>query len=723
MDDEPEPGARPQDDLRRRAEQELRARGEDDLSGLSEDELRERLRESRLREVERELSLVGAEDLEAELAHQQQLFRRLIDTVPVMIAVYDEPLKHFQFNRRLKDTLGWTAEDAKDPAFLERMYPDPGWRDIVVTAKDGTPIETSWANVRLTDRFRIGIGLDIRERKRREAELALLNARLAEHAARRSGELQNNIIQLEQESERRKRAEQSLRDRGRVLEAFFEHTQSPLVFLATDLRVVRANQAFASAMRVDREQLFGRDYFEACPGNLERAIFEEALETGRPQRGSAAAFAWPCREDGGPTFWNWRLVPLLEEDEAVSQLVLTLDDVTEETRTREELEAANAELSRLADQLRSLAMQLAEAEDQERRRLAEILHDDLQQLLTGARYQLGALAKQAEDREGLGPGLSRIEELVQDAAEKARSLSHELRPAVLEQVELGPALEWLASDMQEKHGLKVRVLVQRQQELQLAAGLRLFLYKAARELLFNVIKHSGGREARIVLRVTAEHVELRVRDDGMGFDPDALGAPGQEGAGFGLFGIRERLRLLGGSTTVESTPGRGTSVKLSVPLQTASAARRGGQAGEPAGPEEPARPEEEAGPIRVLLADDHAQAREGLIALLGEQPDIEIVGQASDGQRAAEMARQLVPDVILMDLSMPLLDGISATEVVKQERPEVRVIGLSLYGETELAKRMTGAGAEVCLSKTDPPEDLLAAVRGSGHGDPSRRSS
>jgi CheY-like chemotaxis protein/two-component sensor histidine kinase len=415
------------------------------------------------------------------------------------------------------------------------------------------------------------------------------------------------------------------------------------------------------------------------------------------------------------------VVPLADDEGLVWQLVLTLDDVTEETRAREELQAANAELSRLTDQLRSLTMELAQAEDRERKRLSEILHDELQQLLTGARYQLGALARQAGADSPSAEALQRVEELIETSAAKARALSHELRPAVLEQADLGPALEWLAADLEEKHGLKARVEVRGEERPELAAGIKVFLFKAARELLFNVVKHSGGSDAWVMLRKSRDRIELTVRDEGDGFSPQSLGQPGRAGTGFGLFGIRERLRLLGGSMNVESAPGRGVIVELQLPRGPVPATERSAPRGEELAPVEegagtPAASVTEAGPIRVLLADDHPDARQGLDALLAEHDDVEVVGEAENGRDVIELARRLKPDVILMDLSMPILDGISATEAIKREHPAMRVVGLSMYGETDLARRMVGAGAETCLSKTDAPETILEALRGGPEG-------
>jgi DNA-binding NarL/FixJ family response regulator len=116
-------------------------------------------------------------------------------------------------------------------------------------------------------------------------------------------------------------------------------------------------------------------------------------------------------------------------------------------------------------------------------------------------------------------------------------------------------------------------------------------------------------------------------------------------------------------------------------------------------------------PIRVLLADDHAVVREGLARLLGGEPDIEIVGQAADGQEAVELAARLLPDIVLMDMSMPRLNGVEATRAIRNENPDIRVIGLSMFEESDRAQALRDAGAVGYLTKSGPPRELLQAIR------------
>ena len=103
--------------------------------------------------------------------------------------------------------------------------------------------------------------------------------------------------------------------------------------------------------------------------------------------------------------------------------------------------------------------------------------------------------------------------------------------------------------------------------------------------------------------------------------------------------------------------------------------------------------------------------REGLARLLAQEPDFAVVGHANDGCTAVSMAAALLPDVILMDISMPGMNGIEATKIIHQQHPNIHIVGLSLYTASERANEMLDAGATFFISKSGPSADLKAAIR------------
>ncbi len=115
--------------------------------------------------------------------------------------------------------------------------------------------------------------------------------------------------------------------------------------------------------------------------------------------------------------------------------------------------------------------------------------------------------------------------------------------------------------------------------------------------------------------------------------------------------------------------------------------------------------------IRVLVADDHEAVRNGMAVWLTSQSDMEVIGQAADGVEAVRMARELRPDIVVMDVAMPRLNGIEATRVIVREMPAVAVIGVSVDDSSPIISAMRGAGAADFLPKYQSPELLVMALR------------
>ncbi|MCK9275074.1 MAG: response regulator transcription factor [Syntrophales bacterium] len=120
--------------------------------------------------------------------------------------------------------------------------------------------------------------------------------------------------------------------------------------------------------------------------------------------------------------------------------------------------------------------------------------------------------------------------------------------------------------------------------------------------------------------------------------------------------------------------------------------------------------------IKLLIVDDHEAMRKGLATLLGMYDGLQVIGEASDGKEAVKMAESLLPDVILMDIRMPEMDGIEATRIIHRQHPRIMIIGLSTYDSKEHADAMADAGAAGFYSKSDSCEVLIAAIKNTLHG-------
>jgi signal transduction histidine kinase len=225
------------------------------------------------------------------------------------------------------------------------------------------------------------------------------------------------------------------------------------------------------------------------------------------------------------------------------------------------------ELSDRAARLRVLAGELTLTEQRERRRIAMILHDHIQQLLVAAKLRLEILRRHGDP--SVQQAAEEVQRLLGESILASRLLTAELSPPVLSEAGLKAGLEWLVRWMDDKHGLAVELTTE-QDPLPLAEDVRALLFESVRELLFNVVKHSHVGSVTVTMRRVGAHVRVSVADCGVGFDPAAIRPADQAGGGFGLFSIRERLDLVGGRFEVESAPGRGTRVVLTAPLSAPS---------------------------------------------------------------------------------------------------------------------------------------------------------
>jgi PAS domain S-box-containing protein len=246
------------------------------------------------------------------------------------------------------------------------------------------------------------------------------------------------------------------------------------------------------------------------------------------------------------------------QDGQVTQVLGTAWDVTDAKNRERQIVAYQ-------DRLRSLASELGFAEERERRRIAAGLHDRVSQNLVLSQIRLKMLHDACGD-----PDQRRTLEEVMDVLARTetdtRELTFEICPPVLYELGFGPALEWLAEQHERRYGLAIEVRADGDLG-EIDPDLAGLLFQVARELLQNAADHARARRVSLAARRHAGKLELRVTDDGIGFDPERRPPAGHGGRGFGLFGVQERLRHEGGSLEIDSAPGRGTRVTAIVPIQ------------------------------------------------------------------------------------------------------------------------------------------------------------
>jgi signal transduction histidine kinase len=213
----------------------------------------------------------------------------------------------------------------------------------------------------------------------------------------------------------------------------------------------------------------------------------------------------------------------------------------------------------------NLVAELGYAREHERQKIANDLHDHIGQNLVLAIMKLGLL-KTSVAKEHV-PMIREIHQLISSVIDETRSLMCDLYPHALRDLGLQAAMEWLIQRTRASYGLScVAEMVSVPQSLPQEAAETVF--QAVRELLINVAKHARAKHARVIFRGEERRVLIQVIDNGKGFEPTRLSPVNPRQGGFGLLSIRERLSRMGGSMQIQSTPGHGAKITLTLPINT-----------------------------------------------------------------------------------------------------------------------------------------------------------
>lgn len=349
-----------------------------------------------------------------------------------------------------------------------------------------------------------------------------------------------------------KRAQMAARESEERYHAVVESAGDTIAVLDGSGVFLFVNRHGAEQLGGRSEDLVGRTVHDLFVPEVAAELLADVREVVRTRRGIMREASALFR--GRQRLYHNSFQPLVQAAEGKPLVLLVARDITEQRRTEQELASR-------ARQLRTLASELTRVEQRERQRMSGVLHDQLQQTLAAAKLRLGMLGAlvPASESQAL---IAQVGDLLSTAIAAVRTLAVELSPPVLKEGSFAAALGWLADEFRKHHGLKVRVEVEPHSDASVE-DTRIFLFQAVRELLFNVTKHARVAEALVRLAAVNGRLRLSVADTGAGFDPTGLAE--RASAALGLFGIRERLEALGGSMEIDTAPGRGTRVTLSIP--------------------------------------------------------------------------------------------------------------------------------------------------------------
>ncbi|HET6489548.1 MAG TPA: PAS domain S-box protein [Syntrophales bacterium] len=388
-------------------------------------------------------------------------------------------------------------------------------------------------------------------------------------------DLSESFNQMAQEIQNRDAA---LRASEARLRRFYESGLVGVIYWNMDGVITDANDKFLEMIGHSREDLEARriDWVSLTPPeyrHLDEQSVAELKTTGVNEHPFEKEY---IRKDGSR--FPIIVAGAMLDEKRFDGVALVLD-ITQRKRAEEALKEANesleqkvgertmdlqhltAQLERSRVELRKLASELVMAEERERKRIAGVLHDDIAQVLAAVRMRLDLFRDVPADQKD--NTLQEAKELLLESIQETRGLMNDLGNPLLFDLGLRSACEALANRMMERSPTRISCDI-REPYKNLDPDMKMILYQIVRELLNNIIKHSKAQNAHVLIDSENEHYRVQVRDDGVGFEPQALGAPTAEG-GFGLYSMRERLIAVDGNLVIESSPGAGTVVTAILP--------------------------------------------------------------------------------------------------------------------------------------------------------------
>ncbi|RPK27608.1 helix-turn-helix transcriptional regulator [Paenibacillus xylanexedens] len=315
---------------------------------------------------------------------------------------------------------------------------------------------------------------------------------------------------------------------------------------------------------------------------------------------------------------------------------------------------------------------------EERDRLSKDLHDTVGHSYTSIIMGLETLRPELSTEAGK-QNVSSLLNLARRSLKEIRGYLHQVESPQEIQPML-QSLQQLVEDFQAQ--TKVNVHFRSfGEEYPLPKMAKMVFYRCLQESLTNAVRHGESTEITATLKFEQRQARLEIQDNGKGME--------EWQDGFGLNAMKERAMNLQGQVSVYSEPGEGTLVTCTLPRQVELSDEI----------------------IRLLIVDDQAFIRESLRTILEGHKDLNVVGLSEDGLQAIESCEQDQPQVILLDLDMPNMDGISATKIIKQKWPHIRILILTTFQDTEQALEVLRSGADGYLLKSIEPRELAETIR------------
>lgn len=345
------------------------------------------------------------------------------------------------------------------------------------------------------------------------------------------------------------------------------------VTLTAEGTILYCNSRFSEMTKTTPEQLLGSSIQDIIK-SAERKVFGKTL------RQSAEG---PSRKEFNIRASDGSLVPALFsvknlEIEGMTAFCVVITDITDRKRTEDALQRSERhyrelfqEGERMQDELQRLSREILRVQEEERTRISREIHDEIGQALTAISLNLEKLKTKGKPSEVKGK-IRLVQSLVEKTSDFIRHFSHQIHPVMLEDLGLLPALRSFVRDFQKNTDVRVKLKFSASVE-RVSVEQKTVLYRIVQESLTNVLKHSGTRNAKVMIGRSPKGITLQVVDNGKGFELPVISGTREKGQGLGILGMRERARIVGGKFMILSRPGKGTRVRVYLPLGVEQSAK------------------------------------------------------------------------------------------------------------------------------------------------------
>lgn len=471
-----------------------------------------------------------------EMRISRDFFEQTFNIAPLGMAIADKAGRYIKVNRAMAKFVGYSEEELLSMTFMDVTHPDDLQLNVDLRAGILTG-ETS--------------SIEIEKRYLRKDGSSVWAIMVATAICDKNGEPLYSIGQM-LDIDRQKKYEQFLRESEARFRAIFDNAITGIAATDGDGVVCYFNEAFRAMLGYDAETLQNTNFAHFThPDDLAREYrFLEEICTG--DRDSYRMEKRYLRADKRVVWVDLSTSTIKDESGRIINLIAVVHDITEK------VSAAQA-LSQSRQKLRALSAHQTRILEEDRKHIAREIHDELGQLLTALKMDVSLLRMKFGDIPALQEKTDEMRGLVDKTMAVVRDVSTNLRPAALD-LGLLPAIEWLAEDFSARWGIPC--VVEASGEIKLTELLSTTIFRVVQESLTNIARHASAHKVDITLRQDPRVLHLFINDDGCGFDM----ASTAKRKGFGFFGMRERVLSVGGKLRIDSTPGNGTTVTITLPL-------------------------------------------------------------------------------------------------------------------------------------------------------------